>query len=117
MKETLNNKQSKRVLVFNPLKRYIAKICSVNAAAEIFHTSPANITLACNGNSISCCGFYFRHLDPRIELGEEDEGVLRLEEYDKLCGVERKYYPTKAMCRKGMKYNSKNKRTNGITEH
>lgn len=116
MKGTLNNKQSKRVLVFNPLKRYISKICSVNAAAEMFHTSPANITLACNGSSISCCGFYFRHLDPRIELGEDDEGVLRLEEYDRLCGVERKYYPTKAMCRKGMKYNANKIKNNDITE-
>lgn len=107
MKGTLNNKQPKRVLVFNPLKRFISKICSVNAAAEIFQTSPANITLACSGSTISCCGYYFRYLDPRIELGEEDEGALRLEDYDRLCGVERKYYPNKEMSRKGMKYKTK----------
>jgi hypothetical protein len=42
----------------------------------------------------------------------EDLGNLKLEEYDKLCGVERKVYPDSKMERKGMKYNNKQIKTN-----
>lgn len=36
-----------------------------------------------------------------------DLGSLRLEDYDKLMKLQRKYYPTKEMSRVGMKYKTK----------
>ena len=42
-----------------------------------------------------------------IELS--DIGSLKLEEYDKLCGIERQTYPTMAMNRKKWKYNKNNR--------
>jgi len=42
-----------------------------------------------------------------IEVTFDDLGVLKLEEYDQLCGVERKIYKTKNMSRTGMKYKKK----------
>lgn len=99
------NKQSYRVLVFNPLKRLIGIFQSVTAASKAFGTTATNVHYACSGRSISCCNLYFRHLDDKVEVTFEDLGQLRLEEYDQLCGVTRKYYQTKAMNRTGMKYN------------
>lgn len=52
---------------------------------------------------------YYRTLPDDIEITLDDLGVLRLEEYDQLCGVERKIYETKNMTRVGMKYNKKPK--------
>ena len=108
MKQQVSNKKSCRVLVFNPLKRFIAVFQSVTAASKAFNTTATNIHFACTGKSISCCNLYFRHLQDNLEVELEDFGKLRLEEYDKLCGVTRKYYPTKAMNRNGMKYNKTN---------
>ncbi len=52
---------------------------------------------------------YFRHLyEDKIEIDTlEDLGTLRLEDYDKLMGLKRKYYPNKEMSRTGMKYKTK----------
>lgn len=58
---------------------------------------------------MSSRGYYFRNLDPSIEITWEDLGILKLEEYDELCGVNRKLYLTSAMSRKGMKYKKKEK--------
>lgn len=93
-----------RILVFNPLKRLIAIFQSTNAAAKAFSTRLQSIHYACVGTCISCQGYYFRHLPDNIEVSLEDLGTLKLEEYDELCGVERKVYRTKKMDRTGMKY-------------
>lgn len=96
----------KRVLVFNPLKRLIAIFQSCTAVGAALHTSAVNVHNACTGKSISCCNLYVRYLyESEIEIDmTEDLGTLRLEDYDKLMGLERKYYRTKEMSRIGMKY-------------
>lgn len=96
--------EPKRVLVFNQMKRLVAICQSVNATAEMFKTSVQSIFYVCSGKSISCNGYYFRKLDDEIEVTFDDLGVLTIQEYDSLCGVERKIYPTSKMTRKGMKY-------------
>lgn len=108
MKKILNNKTRNTVLVFNPLKRLIGSFHSLTATATAFKTSSSSIHQACVGPCISSCGLYFRFLAKDIEIEEDDFGKLKLEDYDQLCGVQREYYPTATMSRKGMKYN-KNK--------
>lgn len=105
MNKKLNNKTSAPVLVFNPVKRFVGYFHSLTATAAAFKTTNSSIYQACVGPSISSCGYYFRFLSKEIELEEQDYGALRLEEYDKMCGVTRVYYPTAAMCRRGIKYN------------
>jgi hypothetical protein len=107
------NKNRKRVLVFNPLKRLIAIFQSVNAAASAFGVAAVTVHNACVGQKISCHGLYFRHFyEDKLEIDlQEDLGTLRLEDYDKLMGLERKYFPTKAMSRIGMKNKNKRIRT------
>ena len=101
-----------RTLVFNPLKRLVAIVQSNTAAAKIFDAKVQAIHYACNGKCMSCRGYYFRTLDDSVEVTWEDLGTLRLEEYDELCGVNRKLYNTSAMSRKGMKYKKKPKHDN-----
>ena len=93
----VNSKSTRRVLVFNPVKKLVAVYQSVTSAARTFQTTPTNVHFACVGKSISCCNLYFRHLSDDVEITLDDLGTLKLEDYDKLCGVTRKYYPTKSM--------------------
>jgi hypothetical protein len=110
--QSVRERIRKRVLVFNPLKRLVAVFQSVTAAATAFGTSAPSIHDACTGKNISCCELYFRQLDEdKIEIDMlEDLGTLRLEEYDKLVGIKRKYYPNKYMSRVGMEYKKKKKK-------
>jgi hypothetical protein len=108
--------QSKRVLVFNPLKKLIAIYQSAFAASRSFGVQRPSIASVCTGISMSCKGMYFRYLQDDIEVTFEDLGTLRLEEYDQLCGVKRQLYKTKNMSRKGTKYKTKNKRSYESTD-
>lgn len=98
-----------RILVFSSLKRLVGIFQSVTSTAKAFGARSQSIHYACNGTCISCQGLYFRHLQDDIEVTLDDLGVLKLDEYDKLCGVERKVYRNKNMTRAGMKYKKKPK--------
>lgn len=98
-----------RTLVFNSRKKLIAILQSNTAASNVFNAKVQAIHCACVGRCISCKGYYFRNLDSSVEISLEDLGSLRLEEYDELCGINRKVYKNTMMTRKGMKYNKKNK--------
>jgi len=100
-------KDPNRILVFNSLKRLVAVFQSTNAAALAFNVKVQSIHYACTGQCISCQNYYFRHLMDDIEVTWDDLGVLTVEEYDELCGVQRRVYATKNMSRKGMKYKKK----------
>lgn len=89
--------------MFNPLKRLVGIFASKSAAAKALGTSTVNIMYACDGTSISCRQLYFRELASNIELTFEDFHTLRLEEYDQLCGITRRYYITKDMSPSGKK--------------
>lgn len=109
MQKILNGKNGSPVLVFNPVKRLIGFYHSLTAAATSFKTSNSSIYQACVGPSISSCGLYFRFLSPDMEIEQSDYGSLKLEEYDKICGITRTYYPTSKMSRKGTKYKKHSK--------
>lgn len=68
---------------------------------------PGNISKVCNGQLISLGNYYFRYIDEEVELELTDIGSLQLEEYDKLCGIERAVYATSKMNRKHWKYKKK----------
>lgn len=107
MMQASNN--AKRVLVFNPYKKLINISQSAFAIAKANNWDVAGIRSACNGKTVSYKKLYFRYLDDSVEVGLCDLGVLDLKEYDALCEVERKVYPTPTMTRKDMEYNKKPK--------
>ncbi len=108
MKKTQQERPNK-ILVFNPLKKLVGIYHSTYATAKSFNTRLQSIKYACDGTCVSCQGHYFRVMDETIGVTLESLGVLTLQEYDRLCGVERKVYRTGKMERKGMRYNKQSK--------
>lgn len=106
---TQESNNIKRVLVFNPFKRLVSIYQSTFAVAKSHDWNLSSIRSACSGKIITYKKLYFRYLDDSIEVGIEDLGTLNLEEYDDLCGVQRKVYPDSKISRKGMKYTKKPK--------
>lgn len=97
---------NKRVLVFNPRKTLVAIFHSGFAAARAFNVHTQSIHYACNGKCVSCNNLYFRFTTEDVEVTDGDIGVLKLQEYDDLCGQKHKYYSNTKMTRKGMKYST-----------
>lgn len=98
-------KQPTPILVFNLLKRLVAVFNSLSGTASAFGITPQSVHYVCSGKCITCNGLYFRQLKDGVTITFEDLGKLKLQDYDKLCGIERKYYKTSKITRKGMKYN------------
>ncbi len=103
---------ARKVLVFNNKKILTMIAASVNVAARMGSLHPGNISKVCNGQLMSLGGYYFRYISPDVELELTDIGSLQLEEYDKLCGIERPVYSTNRMNRKNWKYKSKKENGN-----
>lgn len=82
----------------------IAVFRSETAAAKAFGVSSVSIHLAVTGKCISCNNLYFRKLYDCIEITIDTLENLNLKDYDAICELERKYYDTGKMSRKGMKY-------------
>lgn len=95
-----NFREPKLVLIFNGAKALISISRSMHCAAQTTFTSLQAIAYCCSGKYIATRGLYFRHLHPDIEIDISDLDNLRLDEYDKLCGVERKYYNVRVMAHK-----------------
>jgi len=91
----LNLPESKIVLAFNPARILVGVFKSVRAAAELTASMPQGISNTCNGKVYTAAGFYWRHMHPDVEIETSDIGVLRIEEYDKLCGIDREYLPSR----------------------
>lgn len=113
MQNSNNLPEQRQVLAFNPLKRLCGVFGSLFQAAAAFGTTSANIHSAINGNSMTCCKLYWRYWDKSVlPTLPADFLTLQLEIYDKNCGLERKYYPTGEITRKGMKYKKRPKQSN-----
>lgn len=87
----------KVVLVFNDTRKLIAIIRSLHTASEIMFGNLQAMSFCCTGKYTQSCGYYFRHLDPRVLVEIDDLDSLTVEEYDRICGKERKYYPQRVM--------------------
>lgn len=96
--------EARPVLVFNKKKILTSIVSSVNEVSKMLQLHPGNISKVCNGHLMSLGNYYFRYIDDGVELELTDIGTLQLEEYDKLCGVERAVYATSKMNRKNWKY-------------
>lgn len=105
---TRQTKEARRILVFNPLKKFIGVFSSQLQAARILGVKTPTIKAACDGTAISTCNLYLRWWNPEIEIDVDKElGLLTLLEYDQLCGVQRKVYRNKRMNRERWTYNMK----------
>lgn len=92
-------REPKMVLVFNNTRILIAIVRSLHAAGELTFCNTQAISFCCTGKYVMTGGFYFRHVSPDITIELDDLDNLRLEDYDKMCGEERKYYSVKELAR------------------
>ena len=52
------------------------------------------------GRAISAGNFYYRHIHPDIEIEIADLDTLKLQDYDKMCKLERRYHSVREMARR-----------------
>jgi hypothetical protein len=104
-----NYKEPKNVLIFNGTRVLIAIVRSLRSASLLSGSNLQSISFSCTGRYISTGGFYFRHLNADIEVETGDLDNLKLEEYDKLCGVTRRYHSVREMAHRRSAYEKKNK--------
>lgn len=94
-------KKPKQVLVFNGARILIAMARSLHCLSELTGANLQSISFACTGLYVSANGLYFRHLHPDVLVDASDLNVLKLQEYDKLCGEEdRRYHSVREMARR-----------------
>lgn len=86
-----------KVLVFNGARVLVAVIRSLCSAAELTHNRASAVHNCCTGKTVRSGLYYYRQLHPDVLIEMDDLDSLTLEEYDNLCGVERKYLSTRRM--------------------
>lgn len=93
-------RKPKQVLVFNRSQVLIAVVRSLHSAKDLSKGNLQSISFSCTGKYISTGGFYFRHIHPDIEIDLTDLGVLKLQDYDGMCGeTDRRYHTVREMTR------------------
>lgn len=92
--------QPKQVLIFNGAYVLVGITRSIRSASEISGGNAQAISFACTGKYISASNFYFRHVHPDIEIEMADLDTLKLQDYDKMCNVERRYHSVREMARR-----------------
>lgn len=104
MSDTLCNENRRSVAIFNQYKRCIGVCRSVNATASLLGVTPAQITLACKGDTITCKKYYTRYWSNEVVSYSELQNMSLLM-YDDICELKNfRYYATGKISRKGMKY-------------
>lgn len=93
-----NFRRAKKVLIFDEKRVFVGVLKSLHITSQFSRINSQAISLCCTGQRVSINGYYFRHSDPSIKVDVDDDlDILTLEEYDKLCGAERKYHPVHDM--------------------
>jgi hypothetical protein len=86
------------VFIFNEHRILTGVEKSLYCTSEAYRISAQTISLCCTGKRISSNGFYFRHSHPNVRIDiYEDVDNLTLEEYDELCGEQKRYHSTREM--------------------
>lgn len=107
---TTKTNAARRILVFDASKKLSFIAQSQIKLAKLLGVKTPTVKAACDGGAISTRGYYLRWWDPEIEIDVINElGVLTLQNYDSLLGVERRVYQDRQMTRKSLKlkYNMK----------
>lgn len=101
-------KSPKQVLVFNGAYVLIAIVRSLHSASELSGTNLQAISFSCTGKYVATGGYYFRHCGA-ADVPSSDVGKLKLQDFDRLCGVTRRYYSIRTMAHKRTCFTAKRK--------
>jgi hypothetical protein len=96
------------VFVFNEHRILTGIMKSLYATSQAYRISAQTVSMCCTGRRISSNGYYFRHSDEgvRIDLYADIDN-LTLEEYDELCGMDKRYHSTGEMKKRKARSQSK----------
>ena len=86
-----------KVLIFNGARVLVAVVRSLCSAAELTNNRASAVHNCCTGKYTRAGVYYYRYLHPDVLIDLDDLDCLKLEEYDKMCGDERKYITTSKM--------------------
>ncbi|MBR5283222.1 MAG: hypothetical protein IKU22_10650 [Alistipes sp.] len=86
-----------KVLIFNGARVLVAVVRSLCSAAELTNNRASAVHNCCTGKTVRSGLYYYRQLHPDVLIEMDDLDSLKLEEYDKMCGDERKYITTRKM--------------------
>ncbi len=91
---------------------------SLNSASQSMSIPAQSISLCCLGQHISCFGYYFRHYEyTQVEITpHEDFGSLRIEEYDKMCNLVRRYHDSRELTRRRVSAEKRRNNNNTIRD-
>ena len=92
-------KEPRKVLIFNGAGVLVAIVRSLHSAAQLTSGHIQAISFNCSGKYISTGGYYFRYLHPDVIIEVDDLDNLKIMEYDKLCGEERRYYNVRELAK------------------
>lgn len=92
-------KEPRVVLIFNRARTLVGITSSLHTAADITLGNLAALSHYCLGKASISNGLYYRYLHPDVLIELDDLGSLRIEDYDRLCGEERKYTPLREIKR------------------
>lgn len=106
-------RRSNKVLVFNGARVLVAVIRLLCSAAELTHNRASAVHNCCTGKTARSGLYYYRQLHPDVLIDMDDLDSLTVEEYDKLCGVERKYLSTRRMAHLRQRADAKHRQKRG----
>ena len=104
------------VLIFDRYKTLVSIARSIRSASLMTTYTPDVISLACVGKVIMYRKFYFRYIPYNVEIEISDLGKLKLDEYDRICGVDAKYYTIKEIKRMNKRRTVRLQNKNSIYE-
>ena len=103
-----SRQEPKGVLVFDPKFDLIAITKNINTAAKLTGSYAVSVWLNVKGDLISTNNLYFRVIPDDIEVDLSDFNSLKLQDFDKLCGLERTYVVPDLLLKRTKRFNKSN---------
>lgn len=105
------------ILIFEPNFNLIAIVFNPYQAAKLTGSYPPAVHMAIGGKLKTTNNLYFRSIPSNIEIDIPDLYSLKLQEFDKMCGVERSYVDPELLSKRTKKYNKETTVKNDKRKH
>jgi len=93
------------VLIFEPNFNLIAIASNSYQAAKLTGSYHPSVYMAIRGELKTTNNLYFRLVPPNVEIDISDLYSLKLQEFDRMCGLERSYTDPEKLSNRVKKYN------------
>lgn len=104
-KSTRLGQEKSTVLIFEPYFNLIAIVSNSYQAAKLTGSHQSAVQMAIKGGLKTTNSLYFRSVPSNVAIDISDLHSLKLQEFDRMCGLERSYENTKRLLNRAKKYN------------